>query len=539
MSRLLAGGLYKVTNSIVEGYQQYLFSGYKGRFGAERLRKIIEHRTALSVALHTGLDTQELRQALIAFLDKYAGHDKAVSVFQEEQAHDIQSGHSSRMAVTHYAISSQDLPSTNRYDVRAFMLVSEAWFRFLGEVAPVQGLKRMLQTAQPSQIGQSVEHSIPAVREVCSNTIEKTTISREVVEIYPEAVNAKLLPVAPATFRLLFELRGRDATFKSALQAAAIQTIISNPGHSFLVILPTGGGKSDIVYISALYELKIGRVTILLVPFVALRYDILDRGAKLGLKIVQWSPGLVTDDVIGAHILLVAVENLDGGHFRHIFSELLFRKDGHSLIARIFFDEARTILGHWDFRPSFQAIQQITSLTIPIVLLSATIPPSKLKDIRAVYSRLDLRIIRAPTTMRPNIMYEVHRRSSDALHTMLGEIIRGFFDTCQMAMVRELYDEFSEDHEGIGLFHGELTSERSTYRLVFTTSGFGVGTHYDDVPMVIHYKGIWSLVDFVQESGRAGRNNMPAKSIVLLQNNWHPNYQNLAAVDAQLPSVYY
>ncbi|KAK9318342.1 P-loop containing nucleoside triphosphate hydrolase protein [Lipomyces starkeyi] len=110
-------------------------------------------------------------------------------------------------------------------------------------------------------------------------------------------------------------------------------------------------------------------------------------------------------------------------------------------------------------------------------------------------------------------------------------------------MVMELYDEFSEGHDGIGLFHGELTSDTKsdvlnkwiagTYRLIFTTSGFGVGTHYDDVPLVIHYKGIWSLMDFVQESGRAGRNNKPAKSIVLLQNNWHPNYQNLAAVDAQ------
>ncbi|KAK9311719.1 hypothetical protein V1524DRAFT_411443 [Lipomyces starkeyi] len=210
------------------------------------------------------------------------------------------------MAVTHYAISSQDLPSTNWFDVHAFML-----------------------TAQPTEIGQSVEHSIPVVREVCSNTIEKTTISREVIEIYPEAVNAKLLPVAPATFQLLFEFR--DATFKSALQAAAIQTIIRIPDIHSLLYFPLGE-EIDIIYISALYELKSGRVTILLVPFVALRYDVLDRGAKLGLKIVQWSPGLVTEDVIGAHILLVAVENLDGGHFRHIFSELLFRGSGFGIL---------------------------------------------------------------------------------------------------------------------------------------------------------------------------------------------------------------
>ncbi|KAK9390753.1 hypothetical protein V1515DRAFT_43996 [Lipomyces mesembrius] len=35
------------------------------------------------------------------------------------------------------------------------------------------------------------------------------------------------------------------------------------------------------------------------------------------------------------------------------------------------------------------------------------------------------------------------------------------------------------------------------------------------------------------ESDRAGRNNEPAKSVVLLRNNWHPNYQILADGDAQ------
>ncbi|KAK9482901.1 hypothetical protein V1527DRAFT_492317 [Lipomyces starkeyi] len=104
---LLTAALYRVTN---EGYQQYLFSGYRGRFGAERPRNIIEHRTALSANCNTALNTQGLRQALVAFLDQYAGHTKAVGVFDDEYAHDIQSGHSSRMAVSHYAISDQDLP---------------------------------------------------------------------------------------------------------------------------------------------------------------------------------------------------------------------------------------------------------------------------------------------------------------------------------------------------------------------------------------------------------------------------------------------
>ncbi|KAK9491457.1 hypothetical protein V1508DRAFT_208839, partial [Lipomyces doorenjongii] len=296
--KLLAGALYKVTNSIIEGYQQYLFTGHKGRYGAERLREIIQHKSASSTALHTKISAQELRQALVAFLDQYAGHSKAVSSFTQDLAHDVQSGHSTHMAVTHYAVSDQDLPSTNRYDVHVFMLVSEAWFKVLGEESPIESLKRRIQNAEPSAIGQSVEHTIPATREV-SNTVEHTTVVREVTEVYSEAVDAKLLPVSTATFQLLHDLRGSDSQFLSPLQGAAVQTIISNPGYSFLVVLPTGGGKSDVIYLTSLYEFKNGRITMLVVPFVALRYDILDRANALGLSIVQWSPTLTTTDIIG------------------------------------------------------------------------------------------------------------------------------------------------------------------------------------------------------------------------------------------------
>ncbi|KAJ8104198.1 hypothetical protein POJ06DRAFT_14985 [Lipomyces tetrasporus] len=105
MNRLLAGGLYKVTNSIVEVYQQYIFSGYKGWFGAEHLRKIIEHRTALSVALHTGLNTQRgIETSFHSILRQVCrARQSCVGLPRRPNAR-FQSGRSSRMAVTLYAI---------------------------------------------------------------------------------------------------------------------------------------------------------------------------------------------------------------------------------------------------------------------------------------------------------------------------------------------------------------------------------------------------------------------------------------------------
>ncbi|KAK9334726.1 hypothetical protein LIPSTDRAFT_67867 [Lipomyces starkeyi NRRL Y-11557] len=92
-------------------------------------------------------------------------------------------------------------------------------------------------------------------------------IIKEVTEIYAAVSNADLLPVAvaPATFTLLHDLRGGSAKFLGPYQGASV-TVISNPGYSYLVVLPTGGGKSDVLFRSALYERQNGRITLLVLP---------------------------------------------------------------------------------------------------------------------------------------------------------------------------------------------------------------------------------------------------------------------------------
>ncbi|KAK9481675.1 P-loop containing nucleoside triphosphate hydrolase protein [Lipomyces starkeyi] len=235
-------------------------------------------------------------------------------------------------------------------------------------------------------------------------------------------------------------------------------------------VLPTGGGKSDILFLSALYERQNGRITLLVLPFVALRYDLLDRGRKLGLRITEWSANVKRESIIESDIIVISVESIDSGVFRNLLTELLISKEGNSLVARIFFDEAHTILGQWDFRPSFHAITNLTSLSIPVVLLSATVPPSKVDRIRKAYNRLDLRIIRAASTMRLNIAYCVTHVPGNELRDNLRATIISFFTTCQptdralvfcmsVAMTEDLYNDFSVDQDRIYFYHGQLKTD--------------------------------------------------------------------------------
>ncbi|KAK9349563.1 P-loop containing nucleoside triphosphate hydrolase protein [Lipomyces doorenjongii] len=112
-----------------------------------------------------------------------------------------------------------------------------------------------------------------------------------------------------------------------------------------------------------------------------------------------------------------------------------------------------------------------------------------------------------------------------------------------VAVTEDMYKYFKADMKRVSFYHGQLQAEikaetfekwiKGEFALLFCTSGFGVGIDYGSVTLVIHYDGIWNLLDFVQESGRAGRNNAPARSLVLLRTNWNPNSNRMVAGEAQ------
>ncbi|KAK9326923.1 P-loop containing nucleoside triphosphate hydrolase protein [Lipomyces starkeyi] len=110
-------------------------------------------------------------------------------------------------------------------------------------------------------------------------------------------------------------------------------------------------------------------------------------------------------------------------------------------------------------------------------------------------------------------------------------------------MTEDLYNDFSVDQDRIYFYHGQLKTEQQStlfdkwikgdFALLFCTSEFSVGIDYGSVTLAIHYEGFWNRLDFAQESGRVGRNNKPARSLVLLRANWSPNLEYMLAQDAQ------
>ncbi len=82
--------------------------------------------------------------------------------------------------------------------------------------------------------------------------------------------------------RLLRQLHGPQATFKSPQQEeATVHSIFSEEG--FLCVLPTGGGKSSIFMLTALFSPE--RITAVLVPTIAVQNDIHRRASESGVKV--------------------------------------------------------------------------------------------------------------------------------------------------------------------------------------------------------------------------------------------------------------
>lgn len=304
-------------------------------------------------------------------------------------------------------------------------------------------------------------------------------------------------------------------------------------GRNTLAIMPTGAGKSLCYQLPALL---MPGLTLVISPLIALMKDQTDKLDQLGLGASQVNSGLTSQETEHA---LDAIER-EVPEFVLTTPERLTRPDFIEklrgvTIDLIVIDEAHCISqwGH-DFRTAYLDLARaIKTLAAPPVLaLTATATAETIEDIRKQLDLDDLAVFNTGI-YRPNLEYEVIGVETEEMkQTQIIRLLReldgiGIVYTSTVRDVETLTTLLS----GLGLpvarYHGRLgirerhdTQERfmrGELKAIIATSAFGMGIDKKDIRFVVHYNIPGSVDAYYQESGRAGRDGVAARTILLYQ----------------------
>lgn len=313
-------------------------------------------------------------------------------------------------------------------------------------------------------------------------------------------------------------------------QLAVIESILA--GKDTLALLPTGAGKSICFQVPTIYQRGI---CIVISPLIALMQDqvkdLVSKNLKavlLGSQLSAQEESIVFKEIEAKkyQFIYCSPEKLAQKHFQTLLSGLPIQ-----LFA---IDEAHCI-SQWgyDFRPSYRKLDFIkkTFPKIPILAMTASAIPLVQKDMLVQLGIQDANVI-TDQFLRPNLSYQVKKETVKlfVLKNLLKEMVGSVIIYCntrnnvaQLASMLTSYGfNVSGYHAGMELYERKKVQEdwmQDKTQVIVSTSAFGMGINKTNVRAVIHFDIPGSIEQYYQEAGRAGRDGLAAKAILLYQQN--------------------
>ena len=305
-------------------------------------------------------------------------------------------------------------------------------------------------------------------------------------------------------------------------------------GGDAFVLMPTGGGKSLCYQLPAMVRPGTG---IVVSPLISLMKDQVDALRAAGVSAAAYNSSLEADEarsVLRAlhagelDLLYVAPETLMTEGFLSRLQGL--GADGGA-VALFAIDEAHCVSqwGH-DFRPEYVQLGRLRGLFpgAPIIACTATADPETRDDVRL---RLGLSEAAVFVTGfdRPNIRYTVVEKR-EPLH-QLTQFLAGHPGESGIVycLSRKRTEEVAERLRAHGVdaaaYHAGLPADerrrvqdafaRDEVLVVVATVAFGLGIDKSNVRFVVHYDLPKSVESYYQETGRSGRDGLPAEALLL------------------------
>ncbi|WP_311222299.1 MULTISPECIES: DNA helicase RecQ [unclassified Acidovorax] len=334
--------------------------------------------------------------------------------------------------------------------------------------------------------------------------------------------------MSPAHF-VLHDVFGYDQ-FRGP-QQAIVEHVIS--GGDALVLMPTGGGKSLCYQVPAIVRRDAGQgVAIVVSPLIALMHDQVGALHEAGVdaaflnSTLDWQQAQELEKRVARGditMLYAAPERLTTPRFLELLDGLHQRGQ----LSMFAIDEAHCVSqwGH-DFRPEYRALTVLHEryAGVPRIALTATADELTRADI---VERLQLEGAQhfVSSFDRPNIRYRIEEKK-EPLAQLLRFIEREHPEDAGVVYCqsRKRVEEMSAALVDAGLkslpYHAGLPSEvrqqnqdrflREEGIVMVATIAFGMGIDKPDVRFVAHVDMPKNIEGYYQETGRAGRDGLPA-----------------------------
>ncbi|KAF9513989.1 hypothetical protein BS47DRAFT_1392880 [Hydnum rufescens UP504] len=331
-------------------------------------------------------------------------------------------------------------------------------------------------------------------------------------------------------------LQDRRADFR-VLQQYQTYRLIKERRFNFFWIAPTGIGKT-LPFILAMRSWPQSVVGVIVVPFMALRHDMVRRMRAAGLSCDTLRKGNVCPDV---QVIVCGLSHLNGDHFKNHLSSLANARR----LGAIMYDEAHGLLDDSQYRPEYiTALRFLLGLTHTVVfMLSGTMPPQSMPFLfeekmgLGVEELGSFRTLRLPTN-RLNLFYQL---SSIQIEGRVEPNEAG--GRIAINLARQLEKELKDDERGLVVFvsktwcstlseenrypciHGDVeASDRSKILEAYRSGKHKVlcinkacieGIDFPRIRFVIHANIPKGLLDWAQASGRGGRDGEPCLCLTL------------------------
>jgi ATP-dependent DNA helicase RecQ len=329
------------------------------------------------------------------------------------------------------------------------------------------------------------------------------------------------------------------------LQQKATEAAIND--ISLLAVFPTGGGKSLTFQLPALMQGESMKgLTVVISPLQSLMKDQVDNLEKAGITGAVTINGLLDpieraksfERVVdgSASLLYISPESLRSKTIEHL---LLGRN-----IVRFVIDEAHCFSA-WgqDFRVDYlyigdfiQSIKKLKNIDydISVSCFTATAKQNVIEDIQSYFKgklNIELEIFKTKTN-RKNLKFKVYPKNDEEEKY---NTVRDLIDQKEVPTIiyvsrtrkaYQLAERLSKDGYTARPYHGKMDKQEKienqdsfnngNVQIMVATSAFGMGVDKKDVGMVLHYEISDSLENYIQEAGRAGRDeNVEADCYVL------------------------